>query len=192
MKREDVKQKIPGITDEQLDWLMGENGKDVNAEKTKATNLQTQLDNANTQLKTAQEGLEKFKGVDVDKLQGQVTQLQNEMKAQADAFAFDNALGAAIRAAKGRSEKAIRGMLDIETLRKSSNRDTDIKAALEALTKSDAWAFDTAQASGMNTGNSQQQTSSVTASSGAEHGNSTPVQSKEDEMMAALFGTAKN
>ena len=28
MKREEVKNKIPGITDEQLDWLMGENGRD--------------------------------------------------------------------------------------------------------------------------------------------------------------------
>ena len=32
MKREEVKNKIPGITDEQLDWLMGENGRDVTAE----------------------------------------------------------------------------------------------------------------------------------------------------------------
>ena len=192
MKREDVKQKIPGITDEQLDWLMGENGKDVTAEKTKAANLQSQLDTANAQLKTAQDGLEKFKGVNVDEMKNQLAKLQADMKAQADAFAFDNALGAAIRAAKGRSEKAIRGMLDLESLRKSSNRDTDIKAALEALTKSDAWAFDTAQASGMQTGNGQQQTGSGTASSGAEHGNSTPAQSKEDEMMAALFGTVKN
>ena len=28
MKREDVKNKIPGITDEQLNWLMQENGAD--------------------------------------------------------------------------------------------------------------------------------------------------------------------
>ena len=34
MKREEVKNKIPGITDEQLDWLMGENGRDVTAETT--------------------------------------------------------------------------------------------------------------------------------------------------------------
>ena len=40
MKREEVKNKIPGITDEQLDWLMGENGRDVTAEKTKAASLQ--------------------------------------------------------------------------------------------------------------------------------------------------------
>ena len=30
MKREDVKNKIPGITEEQLNWIMQENGNDVN------------------------------------------------------------------------------------------------------------------------------------------------------------------
>ena len=33
MKREDVKNKIPGITEEQLNWLMHENGADINREK---------------------------------------------------------------------------------------------------------------------------------------------------------------
>ena len=60
MKREDVKNKIPGITDEQLNWLMQENGADINREKSAATALQTQLNNVNAQLKTAQEGLAKF------------------------------------------------------------------------------------------------------------------------------------
>ncbi len=36
MKREDVKNKIPGITEEQLNWLMQENGADINREKTAA------------------------------------------------------------------------------------------------------------------------------------------------------------
>ena len=43
MKREDVKNKIPGITDEHLNWLMQENGADINREKSAATALQTQL-----------------------------------------------------------------------------------------------------------------------------------------------------
>ena len=50
MKREDVKNKIPGITEEQLNWIMQENGNDVNREKAAATALQAQLDNANAQL----------------------------------------------------------------------------------------------------------------------------------------------
>ena len=49
MKREDVRNKIPGITDEQLNWIMQENGADINREKSVATALQTQLDNANAQ-----------------------------------------------------------------------------------------------------------------------------------------------
>ena len=39
MKREDVKNKIPGITDEQLNWIMQENGADINREKSAATAL---------------------------------------------------------------------------------------------------------------------------------------------------------
>lgn len=39
MKREDVKNKVTGITDEQLNWLMQENGADINREKSAATAL---------------------------------------------------------------------------------------------------------------------------------------------------------
>ena len=103
MKREDVKNKIPGITDEQLNWIMQENGADINREKSAATALQAQLDNANAQLKTAQDGLKAFEGVDVAGLQEQVTKLKADMKAQAEGFAFDNALDTAILGRKGRS-----------------------------------------------------------------------------------------
>ena len=64
MKREDVKKQIPNITDEQLDWLMGENGRDITAEKTKATNLQIQVNGLTTQLNTAKDSLKAFEGVD--------------------------------------------------------------------------------------------------------------------------------
>ena len=39
LKREDVKNKVPGITDEQLNWLMQENGADINREKSATTAL---------------------------------------------------------------------------------------------------------------------------------------------------------
>lgn len=44
MKREEVKQRIEGITDEQLDWLMDENGKDVNREKSKLDSYKAKVD----------------------------------------------------------------------------------------------------------------------------------------------------
>lgn len=62
MKREDVKKQIPGITEEQLDWIMTENGADINREKTAAEQYRTQLTTAQAQLKTAQDGLAAFDG----------------------------------------------------------------------------------------------------------------------------------
>nr|DAM73328.1 MAG TPA: minor structural protein [Caudoviricetes sp.] len=148
MKREDVKNKIPGITDEQLNWIMQENGADINREKSAATALQTQLDNANAQLKTAQDGLKAFDGVDVAGLQEQVTKLKADMKAQAEGFAFDNALDAAILGRKGRSVKAVRALLDLDALKGSADRSTDIGKALDEAAKVNPWAFDEGQAAG--------------------------------------------
>ena len=141
MKREDVKNKIPGITEEQLNWLMQENGSDITREKNAAAALQTQLNSAQAQLKTAQDGLKAFDGVDVAGLQAKVTQLQNDMKAQAEGFAFDNALNAAIMSKKGRSVKAVRALLDLDALKGSADRSTDIAKALDDAAKANPWAF---------------------------------------------------
>lgn len=170
MKREDVKNKIPGITDEQLNWIMQENGADINREKSAATALQTQLDNANAQLKTAQDGLKAFDGVDVAGLQEQVTKLKADMKAQAEGFAFDNALDAAILGKKGRSVKAVRALLDLDALKGSSDRSTDIGKALDEAVKTNPWAFGEAQEG--------ERRNAGTYSTGAEHGD--PMHGEDD------------
>lgn len=170
MKREDVKNKIPGITDEQLNWIMQENGADINREKSAATALQTQLDNANAQLKTAQDGLKAFDGVDVAGLQEQVTKLKADMKAQAEGFAFDNALDAAILGKKGRSVKAVRALLDLDALKGSADRSTDIAKALDDATKANPWAFGDVQ--------DGEKKNAGTYSTGAEHGD--PMHGEDD------------
>lgn len=170
MKREDVKNKIPGITDEQLNWIMQENGADINREKSAATALQTQLDNANAQLKTAQDGLKAFDGVDVAGLQEQVTKLKADMKAQAEGFAFDNALDAAILGKKGRSVKAVRALLDLDALKGSADRSTDIAKALDDASKANPWAFGDVQ--------DGEKKNAGTYSTGAEHGD--PMHGEDD------------
>ena len=170
MKREDVKNKIPGITDEQLNWIMQENGADINREKSAATALQTQLDNANAQLKTAQDGLKAFDGVDVAGLQEQVTKLKADMKTQAEGFAFDNALDAAILGKKGRSVKAVRALLDLDALKGSADRGTDIAKALDDATKANPWAFGDVQ--------DGEKKNAGTYSTGAEHGD--PMHGEDD------------
>ena len=176
MKREDVKNKIPGITDEQLNWIMQENGADINREKSAATALQAQLDNANAQLKTAQDGLKAFEGVDVAGLQEQVTKLKADMKAQAEGFAFDNALDTAILGRKGRSVKAVRALLDVDGLKGSADRTADIAKALDEAAKANPWAF----------GEDAGQTGAGRYSTGAAHGDPMHGDGETDPVEAAF------
>ena len=176
MKREDVKNKIPGITDEQLNWIMTENGNDINREKSVAEQFKTQLANANAQLKTAQEGLAAFDGKKTpEEYEAELAKLQSDMKAQAEGFAFDNALDTAILGKKGRSVKAVRALLDLDALKGSKDRSTDIDKALEEAAKDNPWAFGDTE---------QQQKGAGTYSTGAEHG--TPPTGDTDPVLSAF------
>jgi hypothetical protein len=176
MKREDVKNKIPGITEEQLNWIMTENGNDINREKSVAEQFKTQLANANAQLKTAQEGLAAFDGKKTpEEYEAELAKLQSDMKAQAEGFAFDNALDTAILGKKGRSVKAVRALLDLDALKGSKDRSTDIDKALEEAAKDNPWAFGDTE---------QQQKGAGTYSTGAEHG--TPPTGDTDPVLSAF------
>lgn len=171
MKREDVKKQIPGITDEQLNWIMQENGADINREKSAAEQYKTQLANANAQLKTAQDGLAAFDGKKKpDEYEADIAKLKTDMKAQAEGFAFDNALDAAILSKKGRSVKAVRALLDLDALKGSADRSTDIAKALDDAAKENPWAFGEVQSS--------EKKSAGTYSTGAEHGD--PMHGEDD------------
>lgn len=182
MKREDVKNHIPGITDEALKWLMDENGADINREKAKAEGIQKQLDAATGQLAAVQEKLKAFDGVDVDKLRGESDKLRQEIADLKDGWAFDSLLDGAIRDARGRSVKAIRGMLDVAALKASKDRSADIKAAIEGLAKENPWAFDTADPAAGGKANT-----GVTVNTGAEHG--AGGSAGEVDGVAAAFAT---
>lgn len=179
MKREDVKTHIPGITDEALKWLMDENGSDINREKAKADAIQKQLDTANAQLSDVQDKLKAFDGVDVDKLRGESDKLRQQIAEMQDGWAFDSLLDGAIRDARGRNVKAIRGMLDLDTLKASKDRSADIKAAIETLAKDNAWAFETDPAG------EKKPSTGVTVDTGGEHGSGGSA--GEEDGVAAAF-----
>ena len=84
------------------------------------------------------------------------------LQAQADGFAFDSALNTAILGKKGRSVDAVRALLDLDALKGSKDRTTDINKALEDAVKANPWAF------GEQPGTAQQ--GAGTYSTGSEHG----------------------
>lgn len=182
MKREDVKARIPNITDEAMTWLLDTTGAELTREKNRAADLQKQLDAANTQLSEVQEKLKAFDGVDVAQLKGESDKLRQQIADMKDGWAFDTALDGAIRDAKGRNLKAIRGMLDLDALKASKDRSADIKAAIDGLVKENPWAFETAS-SGSEGGTGGKP--SATFSTGGEHG--AGGSAGEEDGVAAAF-----
>ena len=146
MKREflqNIKVGDQPLPKEIIDAILDEHSRSIGAIKAEKESLATQL-------QTAKDGLKAFEGVDVKDLQGQITKLQQDL-ADKDAahqtelanMAFDRALEGAITAAKGRNPKAIKALLDVNTLKASKNQEADIKTALEGLQKESGYLFDT-------------------------------------------------
>jgi hypothetical protein len=131
-----------GLTKEQVDQIMGENGKDITREKGVADTYKTQLDGI-------QEKLKAFEGVDVKDLQGKVTTLTTELnntkstyESQIADMQFNTALESRVSALKPKNIKAVMALLDVENLKKSKNQDTDISSALESLKKDNDYLFE--------------------------------------------------
>lgn len=148
MKREfleNLKIGDQALSKDLIDTIMAENGRDIESAKKPFADYEA----IKEQLKTAQDGLKAFEGVDMKDLQDKIktlnTQLSTKDKEWQDklnGMAFDGKIKEAITAAKGRNAKAISALLDVEKLKKSTNQDADIKDALEALKKDNAYLFE--------------------------------------------------
>ena len=148
MKRETIesilKDKLAeGITAKEIiDAIMAEHGKDVEAVK-------AEKDKVAEQLKTATDSLKSFEGVEPEKLTAEIKKLEKAIKDKDKEFEttianmkFDGIVESAITKASGKNTKAIRALLDIEELKKSTDQSVDIEKAISALKESDAYLFD--------------------------------------------------
>ena len=139
MKTEDLQGK--GLSQEQINFVMAEYGKDLNAVKAERDGYKTQLD-------TAQASLKAMEGIDAAGLQNKISELTTQLngkdseieKIKAD-YAFDTSIKEAIRKASGRNEKAIMALLDMDTLKASKNQAADIEKALTELKKDNDYLF---------------------------------------------------
>lgn len=145
--------------------------------KTDFNTKNEELKTAKGQLKDANDTIAGFKAMDIDGIKRAADEWKEKAeRAQLDADAkiaaiqFDARLDSAILSRHGRSTKAIKAMLDIDTLRKSQNQDSDISAALDALAKDSAYMFDTAPAGGGQPAENSAQ-GGIRLNSAAPHGN---------------------
>ena len=131
-----------GLTQEQVDYVMGEHGKELNPLKADRDNLRTQLQQAQTTLKG-------FEGVDVAELRGQVSQLQADLANKDTEYQqkmadrdFNDLLNSVVTSSKARNAKAVIAQLDIESLKASKNQEKDIQKAVDAVKKDNDYLFE--------------------------------------------------
>ena len=102
------------------------------------------LKNSDEKVKTLTESLDKFKDIDVDKLNGDIEDLKKQLndkdKELAEKLAdrdFMDVLKDSIHAAKGKDVDKIIRLLDVDTLKTSKNQKDDIAAAIKEMTEND-------------------------------------------------------
>ncbi len=106
-------------------------------------------DNYKSQLETAQTALKEFEGIDVQELQGKVASLQSDLsKAETDYqqkiadMEFASVIDSAIAASKAKNAKAVKALLDLDTLKTSKNQADDIQSALDSIKKDNDFLFE--------------------------------------------------
>ena len=147
MKREFLQNFKVGdqpLPKEIIDSIMEEHGRGIEAAKKPFADYDT----IKNQLEEAQKTIKGFEDQDIEGVRKSAKEWEDKYntaiadhKAKLADMEFDGILKEAITAAKGKSDKAIRALLDVDTLKASKNQAVDIKAALDALQKESGFLF---------------------------------------------------
>ena len=135
-----------GLTKEQVDSIMTENGNDINAAKTELETVKQELETTKSQLEEANNTINGFK--DYDEIKGQVADYKQKYEASEaekvqiqQNYEFNGKLETAAKKFGARALKAVMPYLEIEKLKSSKNQDTDIDEAFKSLKEGEESAF---------------------------------------------------
>ena len=142
MKREAL-EKL-GLSKEQIDSVLDMHHKEIDPVNKELETTKSDLTAAQEKVKTTEEALKAFDGVDPTALNQEIANLREDLKkkdtehqAQIADRDFRDMLKESITAAKGRNAKAITALLDVDTLKASKNQKEDVAAALKALAEAE-------------------------------------------------------
>ena len=142
MKREEL-EKL-GLTKEQIDSVLDMHHKEFDPVNKELETTKNDLTASQEKVKTTEEALKAFDGIDPAALNQKITDLQNDLKKQDEAHKqqiadrdFNDLLKESIVTAKGKNAKAITALLDVETLKASKNQKEDIASALKVLAEAE-------------------------------------------------------
>lgn len=152
MNREEL--KALGLTDEQIDKVMASHGKVINDTKEKLNTVRTERDDLKEQLTSRDQQLESLsKQVkDNEELTAEINRLKEdnknatqELQQKLERQAFDFSLEKALTDAKVRNPKAVKALLDLESIKLDGEKLLGLDDQLTSIKESDSYLFEVEQ-----------------------------------------------
>lgn len=146
MKTEEL--KAIGLTEEQIAEVFKLKGKEIGELNNKISVLEAEKNSLTEQINTANAEISSYKDLDIEtikknaqdykqKYDDLVIQSQNEMKQ----LQFNHTIENALTKSNAKNIKAVKSLLDLETLTNSKDLTTDLENAINALKESEAYLF---------------------------------------------------
>lgn len=108
-----------GLTQEQIDAIMAENGKDIKAEQDKAEGLKKERDSLQSQLSEANETIKGYKDMDIDAIKKSAGDWEDKYKAsvqELEDMRFDSLLDKGLTGSGAYDADIVKKLLDREAL----------------------------------------------------------------------------
>ncbi len=142
MKTEDLEEK--GLTQEQIDFVMAENGKDIQAEQNKITAKQAEVDKLSAQLSEANKQVQAFKEMKVEDIKAKAEEFeakylksQEELKEARENAMMDKVLGTL----NAHDVDVIKGLIKKDQLVFKEDTIVGLDEQIKALRESKAFLF---------------------------------------------------
>ena len=144
--------------------------------KKKFDETESALAAANETIKGLRETVSKFDGVDVEGLKKSVTDWETKYNTDVEAARIDSLLTEVLVEARARNPRMLKKMLDMSVVKRDGEKLLGVTEQLDALKKSDAYAFDLAE----------EPKSGATVTTGGNHGGN----NNTDTFMSVLMNSA--
>ena len=132
-----------------VDKIMAEHGKTIGATNQELESVTTERESLKEQLTERDGQLEDLKKVDAEGLQAKIDELQEanettktEYEEKLHQQAFDFKLQEALTGAKVRNPKAVKALLDVESIKLDGDKLLNLDDQLEQLKESDTYLFE--------------------------------------------------
>ncbi|NBI08069.1 phage scaffolding protein [Senegalia massiliensis] len=147
-----------GLEKESIDKIMAENGKDIEKAKGDLSTKETELETLQGQLKAANEQIEEFKEMDVEKIKAaadeyktKYEEAQNKAKQEMEKLQFEHKLEGALSGAKAKNIKAVKALLDMEGLKLNKDEIVGLNDQLEKLKEENDYLFESEETTSSST-----------------------------------------